>query len=260
MHSSSIQRTLLLTLGLAFGVGCASSGGSERESEVATAAAAPDVGAVSDTIIQGMYSYMADAGHFRECRSGVSYPVAMVGDNAALERAYAGARSEPAAPLLVTVRGHVEHRPAMEGDKRVKSLVVDSFDRVWPGATCDNPVLSATHGTPENRAWKLVSLGDQPAPAVNAPELRLDTAQKQAVGMGGCNRLTGHYELNGDSLRVGPLASTRRTCLDAATNRFESAFLKALDDARTWRITGDTLVLSGESGPIARFAAGTTAP
>jgi copper homeostasis protein (lipoprotein) len=258
MHNPSIQRTLLLALALAFGVGCASSGGSERESAVATAAA--PVGAVNDTIIQGMYSYMADAGRFRECRSGVSYPVAMVGDNAALERAYAAARSEPGAPLLVTVRGHVEERPATEGDRSVRSLVVDRFDRVWPGASCDNPALSATHGTPENRAWKLVSLGDQPAPAVNAPELRLDTGQKQAVGVGGCNRFTGHYELNGDSLRLGPLASTKRACLDAAANRFESAFLKALDDARTWRITGDTLVLSGQSGPLARFATGTTPP
>jgi heat shock protein HslJ len=38
-------------------------------------------------------------------------------------------------------------------------------------------------------------------------------------------------------------------------NRQESAFLQALGATRTWQVTGDTLVLSGEAGPVARFAA-----
>jgi heat shock protein HslJ len=38
-------------------------------------------------------------------------------------------------------------------------------------------------------------------------------------------------------------------------NRQEGTFLKALGDARTWKVTGDTLVLSGEAGPVARFTA-----
>ena len=36
-------------------------------------------------------------------------------------------------------------------------------------------------------------------------------------------------------------------------NRQERAFLDALAATRTWRVTGDTLVLSGEKGAVARF-------
>lgn len=38
-------------------------------------------------------------------------------------------------------------------------------------------------------------------------------------------------------------------------DRQERAFLEALGEARTWQVTGDTLVLGGETGPVARFAA-----
>jgi heat shock protein HslJ len=37
--------------------------------------------------------------------------------------------------------------------------------------------------------------------------------------------------------------------------RQENSFLTALGETRTWRVTGDTLLLSGPAGPVARFAA-----
>jgi len=117
------------------------------------------------------------------------------------------------------------------------------------------PMPSATL---ENTEWKLVELSAQPvrvAEGLEAPNLRLDGAQKQASGSGGCNRFTGRYELGGDSLRLGPLASTRRACLDPETSQREKAFLVALDGTRTWQVTGDTLVLSSGAEPLARLAA-----
>ena len=85
---------------------------------------------------RGMYVYLADAGRFTDCASGAAFPVAQVGENIALERAYTAARTKPGAPVLVTLRGHLEERPAMEGDRRVVHLVVDRFERAWPGAAC----------------------------------------------------------------------------------------------------------------------------
>lgn len=113
-------------------------------------------------------------------------------------------------------------------------------------------------GSPlEGTTWRLVELGGRPArPAgTDAPNLRLDAAQKRAGGNTGCNSYGGGYELSGESLRFGALASTRRACADEALNAQEAAFLGALGDTRSWRVTGDTLVLSGESGVVARFAA-----
>ena len=75
----------------------------------------------------------------------------------------------------------------------------------------------------------------------------------------GCNRFMGPYELSGDSLRLGPLGSTRRACVDPDVdpemNKQESALLHALGETRTWRVTGDTLLLTGKAGQVARFAA-----
>lgn len=106
--------------------------------------------------------------------------------------------------------------------------------------------------TPENTEWRLLGLAWMPASG-SAPTLRLDSAQRQASGNTGCNSFSGPYELRGDSLRFGALASTRRACLDPQANRQETAFLDALSRTRTWRIAADTLVLSGEHGRLARF-------
>jgi len=112
----------------------------------------------------------------------------------------------------------------------------------------------------EGTTWSLVEVGGQPArPAGDngTPSLRLDVAQTRASGDTGCNSFGGGYELSGESLRFGALASTRRACVDEALNRQEAAFLGALADTRTWRIADGTLVLSGEAGVLARFTAQT---
>src|SRR5688572_17837186 len=99
----------------------------------------------------------------------------------------------------------------------------------------------------EGTTWSLVELGGQPArPAGDngTPTLRLDAAEKRASGNTGCNSFGGGYELSGESLRFGMLASTRRACVDEALNRQESAYLRALEGTRTWRITNGSLVLS----------------
>lgn len=120
------------------------------------------------------------------------------------------------------------------------------------------PSAGAAEVPLENTAWTLVEAGGQPARAIGSgagPTLRLDAAEKRASGDTGCNRYGGPYELSGTSLRLGPLVSTRRACIDEALNRQETAFLRALDETRSWRIDGDTLVLAGPSGTVARLAA-----
>jgi heat shock protein HslJ len=83
----------------------------------------------------------------------------------------------------------------------------------------------------------------------------LNPARKEARGSTGCNGFTGPYERRGDSLRLGPLGSTRRACAEPEMNAREGAFLRALGKTRTSHITDDTLVLAGEAGRVARFAA-----
>lgn len=219
-------------------------------------ARAPRLDPVRDTMqLRGVYSYMADAGRFTECRSGTAFPVAQVGAHAALERAYLAARTGPGAPLVVGIRGHFEERRGMEGDRLLEHVVVDSVERVGPGATCEE---GRSNATVANTYWKLIEVGGRSVRVpqhIAEPNLRLDPVEKRASGSTGCNRFFGGYQLSGDSLRFDALGSTRRACLDPVQNAQETAFLEALADTRTWQVTGDTLVLSGEVGPVARFAA-----
>ena len=116
---------------------------------------------------------------------------------------------------------------------------------------------AATASTIEGVDWWLVSLGGtaaHAAPDSTVPMLRLDAADARATGNGGCNRFSGSYTLDGTSLSFGPLAMTRRACLEEALNRQETAFGQALSDTRAWRLAGDTLVLAGGAGDLARLA------
>jgi len=89
--------------------------------------------------LQGLYTYMADAGLFRECVTGARFPVAQVADNAALERGYSAARGAPGAEVLVELDGHIAVQPSMEGDRLEDALVVERFGGAFPGETCGTP-------------------------------------------------------------------------------------------------------------------------
>lgn len=97
----------------------------------------PDVDPVAGPMrLHGMYTYMADAASFAECLTGQRYPVPIEGDHAAVERAYAQARSEPGAPVLVTITGRFVERAPEPGLPVRDHLVIEKLDRFWPGASC----------------------------------------------------------------------------------------------------------------------------
>jgi len=89
------------------------------------------------TMMSGMYSYMADAGIFKECRTGKSWPVAMEADNIGLEGAYMEQNPEPGEDLFVTFTGRLELRFPMEGNTKRIFVIVDSFGEIHPARSCD---------------------------------------------------------------------------------------------------------------------------
>jgi len=201
----------------------------------------------------GSYQYLADAGLFTNCDTGVRLPVAMEADNAALERAYLGAHGSPGQPLLVTLVGRVEERPPMEGVGTRDFLVVTRFEQVWPAESCEKSRVA----TPlENTYWKLVELGGAPV-ATHADQptevhIRLLADEKRMQGFAGCNAVTGGYEVDADRLEFALLATTMMACpyLDE-----ETTFAAALGSVRRFLIVGESLVLSSDTGAVARFRA-----
>lgn len=88
---------------------------------------------------------------------------------------------------------------------------------------------------------------------------------ERVSGSAGCNRFTGSYEVEGETLSFGPAASTRRMC--ARPERImeqEAAFLAALGTVARWEMRGERLQLRSAEGSLAidlvAAVAGTLAP
>jgi heat shock protein HslJ len=71
------------------------------------------------------------------------------------------------------------------------------------------------------------------------------------AGNGGCNEYTGSYAVEGESIDIGPLASTKKLCNEpAGVDDQEIQFFAALDAATTHTIIGDVLELRDDSGAL----------
>ena len=103
-------------------------------------------------------------------------------------------------------------------------------------------------------SWRLVELNGQP-PVAGGDTLTLSFAagEERVSGNGGCNQFSGPYTQNGASLRIGPLISTRRACIEPAANAQETAYFQALESANRYAIEGGQLVLYRGNDVVARF-------
>ena len=108
----------------------------------------------------------------------------------------------------------------------------------------------------ENTYWKLVEVADQPAQVhPGEREAHLLLLDGRASGSSGCNKLMGSYARAApDTLRVGPLASTRMACPPGMMAQ-ETALAAAFEHATRYRIVGDTLTLLDGDAVLARFEA-----
>jgi heat shock protein HslJ len=140
----------------------------------------------------------------------------------------------------------------------------DNEAKASPDTTTPAPTVTtdSSAAAPNLRGtdWRLVAVGDKPVAdkpvtvtdSARAAHIILQTNSKQVAGSGGCNRLFGIYELNGDALRFSGVGSTRMACKNGMET--ETAFLPLLLRVKRWKITGRQLELSDSAGVIlARF-------
>jgi len=198
--------------------------------------------------LSGMFRYVADAARLRDCCSGMDWPVAMTADYRALERAYVARRPAPGAELMVTLDVRIEPRPRMEGAGTEASLVVEKFVQAMPGETC-NEGAAVTNGLGNTR-WRPIRIVDRTVVVPQGqrePWIELDPRSMRVTGSGGCNRISGSYQSDERTLRFGPLATTKMACIDMEA---ETAFLRALERTRRYRVRGRTLDLFDAGGGL----------
>jgi len=110
----------------------------------------------------------------------------------------------------------------------------------------------------ENTYWALTKVGDTVVPESHSPRRAhfiLNSEAHRVGGSGGCNGILGKYELEGDSLTFKGVAMTRMACKQGMET--EQAFLTALNQVGSWKITGRKLeLLDGEGRTVAEFETG----
>ena len=108
----------------------------------------------------------------------------------------------------------------------------------------------------EGTEWRLVDIGGQPSPpgadSMRHPGFILIAHGHKVQGSASCNRMTGTYQLDGQRLKFGPLATTRMACPAMQT---ETAFLQALVATTRYEVSGSSLTLYGADTAVARLEA-----
>jgi putative lipoprotein len=113
----------------------------------------------------------------------------------------------------------------------------------------------------EDTHWTLIELDGKPVPSnlPQEPHLVFQAQPRRVSGSGGCNRLTTDYRRDGERLGFETIARTRRACIGGGMDT-EDAFLRALQNVRAFRISGQRLELVDEAGrALAVFRAETGA-
>lgn len=162
------------------------------------------------------------------------------------------ARVDPRRRYVVRARILVDEKPFFITDRNYPVLMEGKGNEVELMLRR----ASAPGGTTlalENTYWKLTQLGGAPVTGTqNEPHLVLDPATRRVTSSGGCNRLTGGYQLDGERLKLTQTVGTMMACMKGMET--EKAFLKALGQVSGWRITGQQLELLDASGSVlARF-------
>ena len=103
----------------------------------------------------------------------------------------------------------------------------------------------------EGGQW-IVSRGiDVPGWELVAPSATF--ADARVAGFTGCNRFTAEYAIDGETLRIGPIASTRMACMPPA-DEVERVYLDALNRVKGCRVDNSELVLvDGDGAELLRY-------
>jgi heat shock protein HslJ len=115
----------------------------------------------------------------------------------------------------------------------------------------DNPLIGSR--------WRLVELEGEPALSgggAREPHLVFSDTADRVGGATGCNTMGGTYEAEGTSIRFSQIFSTKMACVEDDRMRQEARFLKALETADRYAVSGDTLSLSAGGEVVAKFVKG----
>jgi heat shock protein HslJ len=101
--------------------------------------------------------------------------------------------------------------------------------------------------------WSVTSYytGNAVTSVIGDVDLTATFGDQDVSGNTGCNNFNGPYRVDGDTIEIGPLASTLAACTDEELQQQEADYLAALELATTFTVTGSRLDLFRNGGTIA---------
>lgn len=108
-----------------------------------------------------------------------------------------------------------------------------------------------------NTYWKLMKIDSKSikvAKNMKEPYILFENDGKSVKGFGGCNAMFGTFKQNGQAIKIGPLASTRKACINGMD--IEAEFHDILSKTKKWYIQGEVLKFTDAHGKnLAEFKA-----
>ena len=145
----------------------------------------------------------------------------------------------------------------MSGNKLPVTARVSTPDGRFLSGCCRVPAAAAAGPPParlEGAAWQLKELPGPQSAALGqlTRPVTIRFESGRLSGFAGCNNFSGSYTLDGDQLKIGPVASTQMACPEPGSS-IENAFHKALSGTLRYAVDGDDLSATTASGGTLRF-------
>ncbi|SFN83442.1 Heat shock protein HslJ [Chitinophaga sp. YR627] len=116
--------------------------------------------------------------------------------------------------------------------------------------TCNQKAVKQDIASIQSKRWALTTMNGAKQEK-SSVWMEFDPATHRFNGNGGCNKVSGEYQLEGNEISFGKVISTRMACIDPQGNERESAFLRMLSD-RTYTVKfEDQLLQFRDSGRVA---------
>jgi len=120
---------------------------------------------------------------------------------------------------------------------------------------CTTTPAGNAGGELRDREWSMVRIGEfDSVPAVVAtPTIRFGSDGRLS-GNTGCNQAGANYTVEGATLTIDAVISTKRACIEPQGNALEFAYVQAVEATRSYRIVnGELELLDASNAVVARF-------
>jgi heat shock protein HslJ len=143
---------------------------------------------------------------------------------------------------------------------RVRTVATMVMMLALPLAACASSNDSGSGGAASapapslaDTAWDLAQYApagkSELTPVPDGVKATAEFTTDQISGSSGCNRFSGGYTADGNTIDIGPLASTAMACVGQAM-AVEADYLARLDEAATFSIGDGTMTLSDKAGQV----------